>query len=71
MSGLTGIGTTFNEPNYHGELFALTPTETPLLSMTGGLSGGRQSSSTQFEWQTYDLRNPDIRPRLEGADVSG
>ena len=69
MSGLTGIGTTFNEPNYHGELFALTPTETPLLSMTGGLSGGRQSSSTQFEWQTYDLRNPDIRPRLEGADA--
>jgi len=69
MSGLTGIGTTFNEPNYHGELFALSPTETPLLSMTGGLSGGRQSSSTQFEWQTYDLRSPDIRPRLEGADA--
>lgn len=69
MSGLTGIGTTFNEPNYHGELFALSPTETPLLSMSGGLSGGRQSSSTQFEWQTYDLRNPDLRPRLEGADA--
>jgi hypothetical protein len=69
MSGLTGIGTTFNEPNYHGELFALSPTETPLLSMSGGLSGGRQASATQFEWQTYDLRNPDIRPRLEGADA--
>jgi hypothetical protein len=69
MSGLTGIGTTFNEPNYHGELFALSPTETPLLSMTGGLSGGRQSSSTQFEWQSYDLRSPEIRPRLEGADA--
>jgi hypothetical protein len=69
MSGITGIGTTFNEPNYHGELFALSPTETPLLSMTGGLSGGRQSSSTQFEWQAYDLRSPEIRPRLEGADA--
>ena len=69
MSGITGIGTTFNLPNYHGELFALTPTDTPLLSMAGGIGGGKQATSVEFEWQTYDLREPEIRPRLEGADA--
>lgn len=69
MSGITGLGTTFNEPNYHGELFALSPTETPLLSMAGGIGGGKQTTSNEFEWQTYDLRDPAIRPRLEGADA--
>lgn len=69
MSGITGIGTTFNEPNYHGELFALTPVDTPLLSMAGGVGGGKQTFSTEFEWQTYDLRSPAVRPRLEGADA--
>lgn len=69
MAGLTGIGTTFNLPNYHGELFALTPTETPLLSMAGGLGGGKQTTSPEFEWETYDLREPSSRPRLEGADA--
>lgn len=69
MSGITGMGTTFTLPNYHGELFALSPTETPLLSMTGGLGGGKQTLSTEFEWQTYDLRDPSVRTRLEGADA--
>lgn len=69
MSGLTGMGTTFNLPNYHGELFGLTPTETPLLSMAGGIGSGKQTMSPEFEWQTYDLRDPAIRTRLEGADA--
>lgn len=69
MAGITGIGTTFNEPNYHGELFALTPVDTPLLSMAGGIGGGKQTTTTEFEWQTYDLRDPEIRPRLEGGDA--
>lgn len=69
MAGLTGIGTTFNLPNYHGELFALTPTDTPLLSMAGGIGSGKQTGSTEFEWQTSDLRDPAIRPRLEGGDA--
>ena len=29
MAGTTGIGTTFSLPNYHGELLAITPAETP------------------------------------------
>src|SRR5213076_1716790 len=69
MAGITGIGTTFNLPNYHGELFAISPAETPLLSSIGGLTGGGSTGSTEFEWQTYDLRDPNqaSRVRLEGA----
>lgn len=70
MAGITGLGTTFNLPNFHGELIEITPTDTPLLSGAGGLSsGGGQTTSPAFEWQTEDLRDPEIRPRLEGADA--
>lgn len=69
MAGITGIGTTFNLPNFHGELFALTPADTPLLSAAGGIGGGAQTDNTAFEWQTYDLRDAASRPRLEGADA--
>lgn len=67
MSGLSGMGTTFGLPNYHGELIAITPSDTPLLSAAGGLGGGKSTDSTSFEWQTYDLRDAAIRTRLEGA----
>lgn len=69
MSGITGLGTTFNLPNYHGELFAVSPSETPLLSAAGGLGQGGQVTDTLVEWQKYDLRAPSIRARLEGADA--
>lgn len=69
MSGITGIGTTFNLPNYHGELFAVTPSDTPLLSAAGGIGGGGAVTDTIVEWQKYDLRDAAIRPRLEGADA--
>ncbi|MCM2394355.1 SU10 major capsid protein [Streptomyces albipurpureus] len=67
MAGITGMGDSFNLPNYAGELFALTPADTPFLSAIGGLTGGRMTSSTEFEWQTYDLRDPSQRTRVEGA----
>lgn len=69
MATVTGLGTTFNLPNFHGELIAITPTDTPLLSAAGGIGGGQQTTSTRFEWQTEDLRAPEIRARLEGADA--
>jgi hypothetical protein len=70
MPGITGMITSFNSPNYVGELFGLTPTDTPLLSAIGGLTGGQSTDSTIFTWQTYDLRAPDAaRQRLEGADA--
>lgn len=70
MPGITGMGTTFNLPNYVGELFAASREDTPLLSAIGGLTGGRSTKATSFEWQGYDLRDPDAtRQRLEGADA--
>jgi hypothetical protein len=35
-------GTTFNLPNFVGELFELTPADTPFLSAIGGLTGGNR-----------------------------
>lgn len=67
MTGITGQGTTFNLPNYTGELFQITPSDTPLLSVIGGLTGGREATSTEFEWEAFDLRNPGQNVALEGA----
>lgn len=67
MAGITGMGTTFNLPNYVGELLGLTPTDTPLLSAIGGLTGGGMTTGVEFEWQTFDLRDPSQRVRVEGA----
>lgn len=68
MPGITGQGTTFNLPNYVGELFAISREDTPFLSAIGGLTGGRPADSTLFQWSTYDLRDAeDDRQRVEGA----
>lgn len=67
MSGIAGMGTTFNLPNYTGELFSLTPSETPLLSAIGGLTGGGEVMSTNFEWQTEDMADPGQDVQVEGA----
>lgn len=66
MAGITGMGTTFNLPNYSGELFSLTPEDTPMLSAIGGLTGGGMTTGVEFEWQTYDLRDPAQRTKVEG-----
>ena len=68
MPGITGSGTTFTLPNFVGDLFAVTPTDTPFLSSIGGLTGGEQATATLFPWQSYDLRDADkTRQRVEGA----
>ncbi|MFF4412124.1 DUF5309 family protein [Streptosporangium sp. NPDC001559] len=70
MAGITGQGTTFNLPNFVGELFAATPTDTPFLSAIGGLTGGEAVHATLFPWSGYDLRDPDeTRQRVEGANA--
>lgn len=56
MPQVNGTGNTFNLPNYAGDLFTASPTQTPFFSMIGGLSGGKQTDN--FEFQTgvvYDL----------------
>jgi hypothetical protein len=67
MSGITGLGTTYNLPNFTGELFAINQADTPFLSAIGGLSSGGQVTSTEIEWETYDYRNPGQNTQLEGA----
>ncbi|XQY90648.1 SU10 major capsid protein [Metabacillus sp. HB246100] len=69
MPGITGQGLTFNLPNYVGEIFSVTPTDTPFLSAIGGLTGGESVSAPQFQWQGYDLRDPSQNTRIEGADA--
>lgn len=70
MPGITGRGYTYNLPNYVGELFLVSPQDTPLLSSIGGLTGGKEADAVYFPWTKYDLRDPDDkRQRLEGADA--
>lgn len=69
MAGITALGTNYNLPNYTGILHALTPADVPLFSAIGGLTGGGQTTSTSFEWQTYDLRDAAQPSVLEGADA--
>ncbi|MGH2375107.1 MAG: SU10 major capsid protein [bacterium] len=70
MPGVAAIANTFNAPNFVGELFALTPTDTPFLSAIGGLTGGKRANGIVHTWSVYDLRPPDPnRQRTEGADA--
>ncbi len=70
MAGISGLGTTYNLPNYVGELFNISPEDTPFLSAIGGLTGGVSVNSTVFTWSSYDLRDAaDDRQRVEGADA--
>lgn len=71
--GAAGWGT-WNLPNFVGELFKLSPLETPLLSMVGGLTGGQQTNSVKFTWQDTLHRAPALthasRGRIEGDDAA-
>lgn len=69
MPGITGQGTTYNLPNFVGELFQITPESTPLLSAIGGLTGGKSVTSVENEWQITDLRDNDQNVALEGANA--
>lgn len=45
---VNGTGTVWNLPNYAGELFTASYTDTPLLSMIGGLTGGKVTNDFEF-----------------------
>lgn len=69
MGAVSGLGHTYNLPNFVGELFKVTPADTPFLAMAGGLSGGRAVTSKQFTWQTVDnTATGQITGIVEGAD---
>lgn len=67
----TGAGFgTWNLPNFVGELFFLSPLETPFLSMIGGLTGGRSARGVVFGWQDTLHRAPALQANDEGADAN-
>ena len=45
---VNGTGTVWNLPNYAGELFTASHTDTPFLSMIGGLTGGKVTNDFEF-----------------------
>lgn len=65
MANVNNVGTTWNLPNYAGELFTADAMQTPLLSMIGGLSGGKQT--TNFEFPTAVLFD---YPEAEQPEIS-
>ena len=67
--GVAGWGT-WNLPNFVGELFTLSPLETPLLSLIGGLTGGRPAPGITFGWQDTIHRAPAAQANDEGSDAS-
>lgn len=67
---VSGQGKVGNIPNFVGELFRLSPLDTPLLSYIGGLTGGKSISSTEFTWQDTIHRAPAIQSVAPGADVA-
>lgn len=71
MAGISDIANTFDCPNYVGQLFQITPSDTPLLSAIGGLTGGRPADAVLFQWSTYDLRASQAnRAQVEGESAS-
>lgn len=56
----TGQGTTVTLPNFVGELFKLSPLDTPLLSMIGGMTGGQAASATVWTWQDTLHATPEL-----------
>ena len=62
-------GRTNNLPNFVGELFKLSPLETPFLSLIGGLTGGMAQNTVIETWQDTLHRQPVIQSNAEGADA--
>ena len=54
MGAVSGLGDSYDLPNFVGELFNITPSDTPFLSAIGGMTGGKSVTSKQFTWQTDD-----------------
>lgn len=67
------VGTIWNLPNFHGELFTASPQNTPFLSIMGGIDGARTKITKNFEFPTsvnYNLRNPGQNVVSENASIT-
>jgi len=67
--GVLGWGT-WNQPNFVGELFRLSPLDTPLTTLIGGMTGGKSVDHRVFTWQDTQHRAPAIPAIVEGADAT-
>jgi hypothetical protein len=70
MGAVSGLGDSYDLPNYVGELFNVTPNDTPFLSAIGGMTGGKSVTSKQFTWQTVDNATAAQTVVVEGADAT-
>ena len=70
MGAVSGLGDSYDLPNYVGELFNITPNDTPFLSAIGGMTGGKSVTSKQFTWQTVDNAAAAQTAVVEGADAT-
>jgi hypothetical protein len=61
------LATTFDLPNFVGELFNLNPDDRPFLSMIGGLTGGKTTESKDIVWQTKNISAGTQPAIIEGA----
>ena len=70
MGAVSGLGDSYDLPNFVGELFNITPNDTPFLSAIGGMTGGKSVTSKQFTWQTVDNAAAAQTAVVEGADAN-
>jgi len=71
MPVVTGLGTSWNLPNYAGELFTASPVNTPLLSMIGGMTGGLITTNAEFPtaqlFEYPDAEQPEISEKASAV----
>jgi hypothetical protein len=65
------VGTIWNLPNFHGELYTASPNNTPLLSIIGGVNGGQITQNFEFPTSVnYALRAPGQNVVSENASFT-
>lgn len=68
---VSGLGHTFNLPNFVGELFFLTPVDNTFTSMVGGLTGGKRVRSIDFPIGQFADNVAATQPAIvQGADAT-
>lgn len=73
MATISGLIHQWNDPNFVGPLYAITPKEGVFLSMLGVQAmrtsgGGRVEAGSDFTWATYDNKAPSQPAPVFGAD---
>ena len=55
MGAVSGLGDSYDLPNFVGELFNITPSDTPFLSAIGGMTGGKSVTSKPVSYTHLTL----------------